>query len=123
VVSIVLKKKLHAMIDIAFGICLARNAVRNRLGLPFNDLESFFTREQKDRDGIPYEHVYRMYHEINDLGEAGESGESNLPGVMERYFQRLGLPRVRREQSGCLYDLDEKMLAYPPGLRVGGGLL
>jgi len=95
------------MVDIAFGIFLARKAIEDKLGLDFVDLESFFTQAQKRKDGIPYEHVYRMYHEINDLDRASGGGACRLPEVMERYFREIGLPRVRRERSNCLYDLEQ----------------
>ncbi|MFC1930007.1 hypothetical protein ACFLW6_04030 [Chloroflexota bacterium] len=67
VVSTIIKTKLHAMIDIAFGMFLSRKAVNDKLGLDFRDLEFFFTHEQQNKDKIPYEHIYRMYHEINEL--------------------------------------------------------
>ncbi len=122
VVSTVIKTKLHAMIDIAFGMFLSKKTIRDRLGLDFNDLESFFTQEQKSKDKIPYEHIYRMYREINELAKTKEGAEGKLPKVMERYFQEMGLPRVRREQSNCLYDLEQKALVYSPELKVGKGL-
>ncbi len=123
VVSTVIRTKLHAMVDIAFGIFLARNAIEDKLGLDFVDLESFFTEVQERKDGIPYEHVYRMYHEINDLDRASGGGARRLPEVMERYFREIGLPRVRRERSNCLYDLEQKELVYSSELKVGNGLL
>jgi len=123
VVSIVIKTKLHAMIDIAFGMFLSKKTIKDKLGLDFYDLESFFTQEQKSKDKIPYEHMYRMYHEINELEKTMEGEESKLPKIMERYFQEIGLPRVRREQSNCLYDLEQKVLVYSPELKVGKGLL
>jgi hypothetical protein len=123
IVSTVIKTKLHAMIDIAFGIFLAQKAIGDRLRLNFNDLESFFTQEQKGKDKIPYEHIYRMYHEINELAKTKEGEEGKLLRIMERYFQEIGLPRVKREQSNCLYDLEQKVLVYSPELRVGKGLL
>ena len=67
--------------------------------------------------------MYRMYHEINELEKTTEGEESKLPKIMERYFQEVGLPRVRREQSNCLYDLEQKVLVYSPELKVGKGLL
>jgi len=123
VVSTVIKTKLHAMIDIAFGMFLSKKAVKDKLGLDFYDLEFFFTQEQKNKDNIPYEHMYRMYHEINELEKTMEGKESKLPKIMERYFQEIGLPRVKREQSNCLYDLEQKVLVYSPELKVGKGLL
>jgi len=123
IVSTVIKTKLHAMIDIAFGMFLSKKAIKDKLGLDFYDLESFFTQEQKSKDKIPYEHIYRMYHEINELAKKKEGEEGKLPKIMERYFQEIGLPRVKREQSNCLYDLEQKVLVYSPELRVGKGLL
>ncbi len=123
VVSTVIKTKLHAMIDIAFGLFLSKKTIKDKLGLDFYDLESFFTQEQKSKDKIPYEHMYRMYHEINELEKTKEGEEGKLPKIMERYFQEIGLPRVRREQSNCLYDLEQKVLVYSPELKVGKGLL
>jgi hypothetical protein len=123
VVSTVIKTKLHAMIDIAFGVFLSKKAVQDKLGLDFYDLELFFTQEQKNKDSIPYEHMYRMYHEINELEKTMEGKESTLPKIMGRYFQEIGLPRVKREQSNCLYDLEQKVLVYHPELEVGKGLL
>ena len=123
VVSTVIKTKLHAMVDVAFGIFLARTAITDRLGLNFNDLEFFFTQVQQSKDRIPYEHVYGMYHEINELEKASAGEARTLPKLMERYFQEIGLPRVRREQSNCLYDLEQKVLVYPSELIVGSGLL
>ena len=123
VVSTVIKAKLHAMIDIAFGIFLSKKTVKEKLGLDFCDLEFFFTQEQKNKDKIPYEHMYRIYHEINELEKTTEAEESKLPKIMERYFQEIGLPRVKREQSNCLYDLKQKVLVYSPELKVGKGLL
>jgi len=52
-----------------------------------------------------------------------EGEESKLPKIMERYFQEIGLPRAKREQSNCLYDLKQKVLVYSPELKVGKGLL
>ncbi len=123
VVSTIIKTKLHALIDIAFGLFLSKKAVKDKLGLDFCDLEFFFTQEQKNRDKIPYEHMYRMYHEISELEKAMEGEGSELPKIMERYFQKIGLPRVKREQSNCLYDLAQKVLVYYPELKVGKGLL
>ena len=123
VVSTVIKTKLHAMIDIAFGIFLSKKAVRDELGLDFCDLEIFFTQEQKSRDKIPYEHMYRMYQEINELAKTMEGEEGRLPKIMERFFQEIGLPRVKRDQSNCFYDLEQKVLVYSPELKVGKGLL
>ena len=111
------------MFDIAFGMFLSKKAIKDKLGLDFYDLESFFTQEQKSKDKIPYEHIYRMYHEINELAKKKEGEEGKLPKIMERYFQEIGLPRVKREQSNCLYDLEQKVLVYSPELRVGKGLL
>jgi hypothetical protein len=122
IVSTVIRSKLHALVDVAFGILLARKATEERLGLDFNDLEFFFTHLQESKDGIPYHQVYRMYHEINDLAEAVEGGADQLPRIMERYFEKMGLPRVRRERTDCLYDLEHKALVCASGLRVGSGL-
>ncbi len=122
IVSTIIKTKLHALIDIAFGMFLAQRVIRDRLELNFYDLEAFFTQEQKGKDRIPYESIYRMYHEINELGKTKEGGGSKLPGIMESYFKEIGLPRVRREQSDCLYDLERKALVYSPRLKVGKGL-
>ncbi|MBM2831529.1 MAG: hypothetical protein HW414_581 [Dehalococcoidia bacterium] len=122
IVSLVIRAKLHAMIDIAFGLFLAKRVCQGKLGLGFCDLESFFTQEQKSKDKIPYEHIYRMYHEINELETAMGGEEVSFAGVMERYFQEIGLPRVKREQSNCLYDLEQKALVCAPELRVGKGL-
>lgn len=123
VVSTVIKTKLHAMIDIAFGMFLSKKTIKDKLGLDFYDLESFFIQEQKSKDKIPYEHMYRMYHEINELEKTKEGEEGKLPKIMERYFQEIGLPRVKREQSNCLYDLEQKVLIYSPEFKVGKGLL
>jgi hypothetical protein len=57
------------------------------------------------------------------LEKTKEGEEGKLPKIMERYFQEIGLPRVRREQSNCLYDLEQKVLVYSPELKVGKGLL
>jgi hypothetical protein len=123
VVSTVIKTKLHAMIDIAFGMFLSKKTVEEKLGLDFCDLEFFFTQEQKSKDRIPYEHMYRMYHEINELAKTKNGEEGKLPKIMEHYFQEIGLPRVRRAQSNCFYDLEQKVLVYSPELKVGKGLL
>lgn len=123
IVSIVIKTKLHAMIDIAFGIFLSKKTIKDKLGLDFYDLESFFIQEQKSKDRIPYEHIYRMYHEINELAKTKEGEEGRLPKIMESYFQEIGLPRVRRERSNCLYDFEQKVLVYYSNLKVGKGLL
>ena len=123
VVSTVIKTKLHALIDIAFGIFLSKKTINDKLGLEFYDLESFFTQEQRSKDNIPYEHIYRMYHDINELAKIQQGEEGKLPKIMERYFQEIGLPRVKREQSNCLYDLEQKTLVYSTDLKVGQGLL
>jgi hypothetical protein len=122
IVSTVIKSKLHALIDIGFGIFLAQRAITDRLGLDFDDLESFFTRVQKSKDGIPYENVYGIYREITELGKSMVRGHGGLPEIMECYFREIGLPRVRREQSNCYYDLERKALVYAPELQVGKGL-
>jgi hypothetical protein len=122
VVSTVIKTKLHAMIDIAFGMYLSKKTVEDKLGQDFLDLESFFMGEQKRKDKIPYEHIYRMYHEINGLEKTMGTGERNLPKIMERYFQETGLPRVKRGQSDCFYDMKRRELINSPGLRIGKGL-
>jgi len=64
-----------------------------------------------------------MYHEINEIATTQQGEEGKLPKIMEHYFQEIGLPRVRREQSNCLYDLEQKVLVYSPELKVGKGLL
>ncbi len=122
IVSTVIKSKLHALIDVAFGIQLARKATKERLGLDFHDLEFFFTHEQQQKDGVPYDQVFRMYHEIDDLQATIEDGANKLPSVMELYFKRTGLPRVRREQADCLFDLDQGVLVGSSELMVGSGL-
>ncbi len=123
VVSTVIKTKLHAMVDIAFGIFLSKKATNHKLGLDFRDLESFFTQEQRSRDNIPYDRIYRMYHDIEELARPRDGKEVDLARVMERYFQEMGLPRVRRQQSACFYDLEQKKLVHFPELKVGKGLL
>ena len=89
----------------------------------FNNLESFFTAVQKSTDGIPYDHVYGTYHEIDKLKDQTDGAASRLPKLMAKYFQQIGLPRVVRPRSNCLYDLEHKMLVYSSELRVGNGLL
>jgi hypothetical protein len=123
VVSTVIKTKLHALIDIAFGLFLAQKAVNEGLGLDFNDLESHFAGPQKKRDKIPYENVYAMYREIRDMSKTGVGDNGSLPKLMERYFREKGLPRVKRQRSNCLFDLERKALVYPDDLEVGKGLL
>ncbi|MDO8567121.1 MAG: hypothetical protein Q7R57_00220 [Dehalococcoidales bacterium] len=123
IVSLVIKAKLHAMIDIAFGLYLSKGAVEGQLGLPFLDLESFFTGEQKSKDGIPYEEIYRMYREISELAARTGGGNGKLPQVMEHYFREMNLPRITREQSNCLFDVERKELVYPDELKVGGGFV
>ena len=49
VISTVIKTKLHALIDIAFGMFLSKRTIKDELGLDFCDLESFFTQEQKTK--------------------------------------------------------------------------
>lgn len=121
VVSTVIKSKFHAMIDIAFGIFLCQKIIEDKLGLEFQALEAFFLQEQGDRDKIPYEHVYRMYREINEVARTKGGKGANLPEIMEGYFQEIGLPRVKQAESNCFYDLDQKALVYPPELKVGKG--
>ncbi len=122
VVSTIIKTKMHALVDIAFGMYLSKKIIEDKLGLDFHDLESFFTREQKNKDKIPYEHIYRMYREINELEKTMNGNGKKLPELMERYFQEMGLPRVKLEKSNCLYDLERKTLVYSPELKVRGGL-
>ena len=122
IVSTVIKTKKHAMIDIAFGLFLCKKIIEDKLGLDFRTLEAFFTREQKARDKIPYEHVFRMYREINELAKTKGDNTANLSEVMESYFQEIGLPRVMRKKSDCFYDLDRKAIVYPPELKIGKGL-
>ena len=122
IVSTVIKTKKHAMIDIACGMFLCRRIIEEELGLEFQTLEAFFIQEQKARDNIPYEHVFRMYRDINELAKTKAGNEANLPEVMGGYFQEIGLPRIKREQSNCFYDLDKKALIYPPELKLGKGL-
>ncbi len=122
IVSTIIRTKLHALIDISFGLLLSKKAVNQRLGLEFNDLESFFTREQRSKDNIPYEEIYRMYREVNELARTQPGGDGNLPKLMKRYFQEIGLPLVTLEKSNCFYDLEEKKLIYPKGFTVGTGL-
>ena len=123
IVSTVIRAKFHALIDIAFGMLLTRRVLENRLGLEFRSLETFFIEEQKGKDGVPYEHIFRMYREINELEKTLGGNETSLARIMERYFHEIGLPRVRRRESACYYDLEKKTLAYPPELRVGQGLV
>jgi len=119
VVSTIVRTKLHSLIDVAFGLVLARR-VTEKLGVEFLNLEEFFLNEQRQKDDIPYEHVYRMYHEICALEK---EYPGSLPDIMERYFRQLGLPRVCKEKSDCYYNLEKKVLVYPGDLEVGGGLL
>jgi hypothetical protein len=121
IVSTVIRSKLHALIDVAFGILAARKGTE-RLGLEFNDLESFFTHDQHDKDGVPYDQVYRMYHEISDLERTIEGGADRLPRVMQGYFTKIGLPRVTSGQAGCLFDLEKGVVVGSSELRAGGGL-
>ena len=121
IVSTVIKTKKHAMIDIAFGMFLCQTVIEDKLGLEFRTLEDFFIEEQKAKDKIPYEHIYRMYHEINELAKTRKGGGADLSGLMEDYFREIGLPRIQREQSNCLYDLKQKILVYPPELTIGKG--
>lgn len=123
IVSTVIKSKYHAMIDIACGMFLCQTVMEDKLGIDFHSLEAFFLQEQKTRDKIPYEHIFRMYREINELAKSKGANEANLPEIMESYFQEIGLPRVRRNESNCFYDLDRKALVYPPELKVGRGLV
>lgn len=123
IISTIIKTKLHAIIDIAFGLFLAKRTIQDKLGLEFNDLEYFLTREQKEKDKIPYEQIYRIYREINALEEASAVKNNRLPDIMKRYFQELGLPQVKREQSACIYDLENKVLLRSPDLQVGRGFL
>ena len=108
VVSTVLRTKLHAMIDIAFGMLLAKNAVEE-MGFLFHD------PYQQRLDGIPYEQAYRHYRAVKD-------SKAPLPLVMKRYFQKIGLPQVRREDSACFYEVETATLHYLPGSRNGRGL-
>ncbi len=119
VVSAIIGTKLHSLLDVAFGLVLARQ-VTEKLGLEFLDLEEFFLGEQKQSDGVPYEHIYRMYHDICAIAK---EHQGSLPDITERYFKRLGLPSVRREESNCYYHLKNKTLVYPKELEVGSGLL
>jgi hypothetical protein len=121
-VSTVVLTKFHAMIDVAFGLFLVRRIVEHGLGLEFRDLQEFFVREQGAKDGVPYERIYGIYRDINAL-DAAMGERTPLPELMEMYFRETGLPRVRREKSNCVYDLQEKRLTYPEGLKVGWGLV
>ena len=123
VVSTVIRAKFHALIDVAFGLYLVRRVLADKPGTDFKDLEEFFVLEQKTRDRIPYEHVYRMYRDICGMEKKTLPNTTPLPELMEAYFQEAGLPRVRRRESDCFYDLAAKTLAYPEELKVGGGLL
>jgi len=123
IVSTVIKAKFHAIIDVAFGMLLTRRILENSLGLEFRSLETFFIEEQGKQDQVPYEHIFRMYREIYELEKTMGGEETTLAKIMERYFQEIGLPCVRRQASACYYDLDRKTLAYPSELRVGKGLL
>ncbi|MFH0868488.1 MAG: hypothetical protein V1831_04190 [Candidatus Woesearchaeota archaeon] len=126
VVSTVIQTKLHALIDIPFGIFLSKKTIEDKLNMDFDDLEDFFTQEQKSKDGVPYEHVYKMYHEINDLAKTipeAKNGKTNLPNIVKTYFQKFSLPTIKRGESNCFYDLENKRLDYSsPELKVGKGL-
>ena len=122
VVSTVIRAKFHAIIDVSFGIFLAQKATE-RIGLDFDDLESYFTRCQKARDQVPYEEVFRVYREIRDLSKVRDCQKSGTSELMRRYFQEVGLPRVVRQQSNCYFDLESKALVYAPELKVGKGLI
>jgi hypothetical protein len=123
VISTVIKTKLHAIIDVAFGMFLARRIINNELGLDFHLLEDFFTQEQKTKDKIPYEYIYKIFRDICEVENTKEGKGGKLPTIMERYFQEIGLPRVGREKSNCLYDLEQNKLVYSHELEVGKGLL
>lgn len=123
IISTVIKTKLHAMVDVAFGMALCKQIVERKMDLDFCDLETFFLGERKEKDKIPYEHIYRMYHEINAFEKTTDAGLDRFPELMKRYFSELGLPRVRREQSDCYYDFERKTLATAPSLKIGKGLL
>ncbi len=122
VVSTVIKAKFHAVIDVSFGIFQAQKAVE-RIGLEFDDLESYFVGCQRGRDRVPYDEVYRMYREIRDLSKAANLEENGTKELMKRYFQETGLPRVVRQRSNCYFDLESKTLVYTPELTVGKGLV
>ncbi len=122
VVSTVIKAKFHAIIDVSFGILLARRAAEV-LGLEFDDLESHFIQNQKGKDQVPYDEVYRMYREIRDLSKEPNLPQTGTVELMRRYFREIGLPRVGRERSNCYFDLESKALVYAPELRVGKGLV
>ncbi len=122
VVSTVIGAKFHSIIDVSFGILLAQRAAE-ALGLEFDDLESHFVQYRKGRDQVPYDEVYRMYQEIRDLSKGPNLPETGTVELMRRYFQEIGLPRVKKQQSNCYFDLKSKALVYAPELRVGKGLV
>ncbi len=122
VVSTVIKSKFHAIIDVSFGIFVAQKAVE-RMGLDFDDLQSYFVQCQKARDQVPYDEVYRMYREIRDLAKVTNCKRIGTAELMRRYFQEIGLPRVGRQQSNCYFDLQSNGLVYAPELKVGKGLI
>ncbi len=123
VVSTVIKAKFHAVIDVSFGILLAKKVVEDDLRLDFDDLEIYFTQFQKDKDHVPYERVYQTYRDICGLSKTMGNEGSDVAGLMRRYFREMGLPMVKRRRSNCFYDLKRQTLVYHEQLKVGKGLL
>ncbi|MEK7354696.1 MAG: hypothetical protein AABZ77_09350, partial [Chloroflexota bacterium] len=89
VVSTVIKTKLHALIDIAFGIFLSKKTISHKLGLEFYDLESFFTQEQKGAYSGANRPVFRS-KPATIPDEIGHPTGANRPPLPGRPRDRIG---------------------------------
>jgi hypothetical protein len=122
VILAIIGTKLHALVDIPFGMWLSKSIVEEKLQLEFDNLEDFFTNK-KNSEEIPYDYIFKVYHKIEGLAEKMPKNSGHLlPQIMELYFKEIGLPKVTRKDSNCFFDLEKRCLVSAKELKAGKGL-
>lgn len=121
-VTTVIGTKLHAMIDVAFGMYISKKTIEEKLDLAGDCLEDFLTQKRQIDDKVPWEEISGIYYDVQALAESSKRTIRSLADLVLLYFQETGLPRITLDQSNHCFDLENKELVPIHEATIGKGM-
>ncbi|MBU0470675.1 MAG: hypothetical protein KKA62_00555 [Nanoarchaeota archaeon] len=97
----VLYTKQHALIDVAFGMQVAKKSFEKIFSFKFEDLTAAFSDFEKRDQDIPYRAIEAIYYNLDDPCKK----ENSLADVVEQFLKVNKFPVIKPKENNAYFDI------------------